>query len=311
MSFARAIVVGAGGQVSRALRESLELRGIPIVLTSSSGKGHPMDLGDPASIRAFFAALPPEFRGPGTELFLPGALTHVDRCETERELCRRINTEGPVFAAECAHRHGMGITFFSTEYVFGGAEYEGGAVGPFSEEDPPHPTTWYGQCKLDAEKGILAIDPNALIVRTTMVFSWDPDGLNFFMQLYRQLERGASAPQEFKIAVDQISTPTYAPALAEAVVTLRERKIGGIVNLVGSDLLSRKEFLLKMAEAFGFPSDPPGFRYLETKDLGQKARRPLRAGLRTDKARTLGVKVLSLSEAFRAIADARTGAAQR
>lgn len=301
-----AVVIGSGGQVAKALRGAFDRAGITSLFTSSSGKSkYTVNLADPESICGFFAALPAEMRGPNTELFLPGALTHVDRCETERELCRRINTEGPILAAELAKRYGMGITFFSTEYVFGGAEYEGGKVGPFTETDIPFPTSWYGQCKLDAETGILAIDPNALVVRTTMVFSWDPDGLNFFMQLYRRLEKemaGETGLPVFKIPVDQISTPTYAPALAEAAVALREKRVGGVVNIVGSDLVSRKELLERLARAFGFQA-PQGFQFRKTRELGQVARRPLTAGLSVEKARRLGVKIMSLDEAF---ADIKT-----
>lgn len=304
MSFRYALVIGASGQVARALKPALERAGKTALFTSSSGKSkYPLDLGDPASVRGLFAALPPEMRGPGTELFLPGALTHVDKCETERDFCRRVNLEGPVLAAELGKKAGMGISFFSTEYVFGGAEYEGGAIGPFSETDPVAPTSWYGQCKLDAEKAILALDPAALVVRTTMVFSWDPTGLNFFMQFFNRLKLGSKGPL-FRVPVDQISTPTYAPWLADSVVALRERSVGGIVNLVGSDLLSRKELLERLAKKFHF-KDLGGFEFPLTKELGQKAKRPLTAGLRADKARSLGLNILSLDEAFSLIEKER------
>ena len=83
-----------------------------------------------------FQNIESQLQGKRAEVFLTGALTHVDRCENERDLCWRMNAEGPgVVAEECA-RLGYKLTHFSTEYVFGQAEYEGGAVGPFSEEGP-------------------------------------------------------------------------------------------------------------------------------------------------------------------------------
>jgi dTDP-4-dehydrorhamnose reductase len=301
MSFTYALVIGASGQVARSLREHLERKGKTALFTSSSGKSnYKLDLAEPESIRGFFSALPVEMRGPNTELFLPGALTHVDRCESEQEFCRKINLDGPKLVAEQAKLYGMGITFFSTEYVFGGAEYEGGAIGPFSEEDAPFPTSYYGKCKLEAEQAILKLDPTALVVRTTMVYSWDPSGLNFFMQFYRRLEqaqKGAEILAPFRVPMDQVSTPTYAPALAESVLLLRERKIGGIVNLVGPDLLSRKELLERMARSFGFQS-LAGFEFPLTKQLGQIAKRPLRAGLTSEKARALGLPIIGLEAAF-------------
>ena len=296
----RAIVLGDSGQVAGALKDSLRSRGVAVVSTSSRGTPGtlPLDLGNPDSIRSFF-------RGAGepAEVFLAGALTHVDRCEEERELCRRMNAEGPALVAEECRARGHKLTFFSTEYVFGDAEYSGGAVGPFGEDDPPAPTSYYGECKLAAERSIERIlGGEALIVRTTMVFSWSPSGNNFLMQYYRQLSEIANGktPNVFRIPEDQISTPAYAPALAEQVCQLREKGAAGIFNLVGSDLLSRRELVERVIAEFGFDraKSLEGFRFLKTSELAQKARRPLTAGLTMKKAAASGIRAWSLEDAF-------------
>lgn len=300
-----AAIIGGSGQVAGCLQQALQKRGVEIVSSSSSGRAGsiPLDLAKPESIRLFFTQLEQRFPAGAVEVFLPGALTHVDRCEAERDLCRKINAEGPAIVAEECRRRKYGLTYFSTEYVFGGAEYEGGAVGPFSEEDPPHPTCWYGETKLEAERAILRTMPEALILRTTMIFSYDPKGMNFLMQYLRQLERlqRGENPPVFKIPEDQISTPTYAPALGESSCWLREKGVSGIVNIVGSDLLSRRELVMRVMDAFGFDREKclKGFQFLKTKELGQAAVRPLTAGLKTERARRLGVKIYSLEEAFR------------
>ncbi|MGZ3712994.1 MAG: SDR family oxidoreductase, partial [Bdellovibrionota bacterium] len=288
---------------ARCIIDALRTRGITPVLSSSSGKAGSitLDLGKPESIHAFFLELEKKFPEGDVEVFLPGALTHVDKCEVERELCGKINRDGPILVAtECAKR-GYGLTFFSTEYVFGNAEYEGGAVGPFTETDTPAPTSWYGQCKLAAEQGILQVLPGALIVRTTMVFCWDQSGMNFLMQYIRHLEAiREGRANVFKIPEDQISTPTYAQSLGEGCLLLREKRVGGIINIVGSDFVSRKDLVEQVIAEFGFDREQSlrGFQFLKTKDLGQTARRPLTAGLTCEKARSLGVKIYSLAEAF-------------
>lgn len=308
---APAILIGSSGQVASALREALAARGVRALLTSSRGGegARPLDLGDPESIRAFFR----DYTGEPAEVFLPGAMTHVDRCEDERDLCRRVNTEGPAVVAEECRARGHTLTYFSTEYVFGEAEYHGGAVGPFSETDEPAAPCYYGRSKLEAERAIqsiLGVD-GALIVRTTMVFSWAPQGNNFLMQYFNQLTAIAEgrSPPVFRVPEDQISTPAYAPALAEATCRLREKGVRGIVNVVGSDWLSRKDLVLRVIREFGFDREQSlaGFRFLRTAELGQRARRPLTAGLMSDKARSLGVPVWSLDEAFRDIARRRFG----
>ncbi len=303
-----AVVIGTSGQVAGALVALLKSRGTEVISTSSSGaaQSQVLDLGKPESIAIFFRFLDEKFQGQFLEVFLPGALTHVDRCETERDLCLRLNEIGPALVAQECARRGHKLTFFSTEYVYGEAEYHGGAVGPFSESDPPAPSSYYGQCKLEAEKKILSIlgPERALVIRTTMVYSWAPNGMNFLMQYLKQLheiESGLSPPV-FRIPEDQISTPTYAPALAEATVALREKGVGGIVNVVGSDCLSRRAVVEQVIRTFGYNREKSlsGFRFLKTAELAQKARRPLTAGLTCDKLRGLGMRVLSLEEGLSA-----------
>lgn len=304
----QAIVIGSSGQVAKALIDSLKQRKVEFIATSSSGKENstPLDLANPKSIEDFFLFAEKKFGKGEVEVFLVGALTHVDRCETSRDQCLKINAEGPKLVAEECKRLNYSLTFFSTEYVFGEAEYRDGTKGPFSEEDPVEPTSWYGKCKVRAEKAVAAaLAEKALIIRTTMVFSWDEKGMNFFMQLFRHLQALSKGekPQAFRIPEDQISTPTFALSLAEGVLKLREKGEGGIVNIVGSDLLSRKDFVMKVISHFGFDEKKclSGFQFLKTKELGQVAKRPLSAGLKVDKAKGLGVKVYSLDEAFKAV----------
>jgi dTDP-4-dehydrorhamnose reductase len=306
MTLGPAVVIGASGQVARALISSLKKRQVPTLSTSSSGHpgSLPLDLATPDSVRRLFLDTDTRYGQKPLEVFLPGAFTHVDKCEEERERCRRMNEEGPALVAEECARRGHKLTYFSTEYIFGAAEYEGGAVGPFSETDSPAPSSFYGQCKLAAERAVLAAlgEKNALILRTTMVFSWDPSGNNFLMQYLRQLEdvKAGKSPPIFRVPEDQISTPTYAPALAEATCALRSSGQGGIVNFVGADLLSRRELVERVIDAFGFSREQSlgGFRFLKTAELGQKARRPLTAGLTMEKAAGLGLSALPLGKAF-------------
>lgn len=298
------MIVGKSGQVARELRFALQ--GHEVVSTSSKasdGENY-LDLANPTSIPAFFDRFSSSQK---VRVFLPGALTHVDRCETERDLCRAINFDGPVNVAKECKRRGYDLCFFSTEYVFGDAEYHGGAVGPFSETDEPAPTSWYGQCKLDAEiklQEIFGAD-GLCIVRTTMVFSWDSSGVNFFMQLYRHMEKMKSGePAAFyKIPLDQISTPTFGPFLAQTASKLMHEHRYGVWNVVGSDLLSREEFLRKMVSAFGFSllDLHKGFQFLKTKEMGQVAKRPLTAGLSTKKLQGIGIVPWSLEASFDAM----------
>ena len=304
------VILGARGQVGTTLARELRVRGDSPLISSRTPAAAELlvNFEDPATIASFFRVLESRLQGEAATIFLTGAFTHVDGCELDPKKCRTINRDGPLRVAEECARAGHHLVFFSSEYVFGAAEYEGGAVGPFAEDDPVAPASAYGRAKAEAEAGIQEIlGGKATVLRTTVVYSWLPEDKNFAMQLRRFLETKLAGrspegvPEKFRIPTDQISTPTYAPALAEATLELARRRLPGIFHVVGADLLARSEFAERLIRLFGLPMEKcrEHLEFLPTSALAQPARRPLTAGLRTDKLRELGIRVWTLEESFR------------
>lgn len=310
MGIQKAVVIGKSGQVARALVSALE--GADLLLTSSKGGALPLDLGDPVSIQQAFEEIEKRWPGQKVEIFLPGAMTHVDNCERDKEICERLNSTGPALVARECRQRGYALTFFSSEYVFGQAEYDGGQVGPFVESDTPSPSSWYGESKLRAENHLKNIfqgsEKDLLIIRTTMIFSWDLVGMNFLMQYFRQLEEASKGVNKsFRIPIDQISTPAYAPFLASDCVALRNKGASGIFHLVGADLLSRKDLVFLVGQKFGFSKEivESAFTFVKTEALAQLARRPLTCGLRSERIEEFGLKTRTLEQAFQDISNLR------
>ncbi len=296
-----AVVIGKSGQVGRGLIQHLAQEGCNVLSTSSKAGGIYLNLADPKSIDSAFAELQRAIKGGPPRVYLAGALTHVDLCEEKPDLCRQMNALGPIQIAQICQRLGWDLTFYSSEYVFGAAEYRGEKGGPFSEDEIPDPCCEYGRAKLEAERGILATLPGALVLRTVMVFSWDPTGMNFYMQYVRHLTNlQAGKKSIFRIPEDQVSTPAYGPALSRASIELTKKNLSGIFNLVGPDMLSRKELVYQVAESAGFDRSlvEEGFQFVKTAELQQKAKRPLTAGLTTEKAKKMGISLPSLKDAF-------------
>ena len=80
---------------------------------------------------------------------------------------------------------------------------------------------------------------------------------------------------------DQVSTPTYNRDIAAVTIALVDRDVTGVVNVSGPEAMSRTEFARRAASAMGL--DPAGIVPVMTRQLNQRAPRPLRAGLRIDK----------------------------
>lgn len=242
-----------------------------------------LDITDDEQIRRFFNEVRPQ------TIYLCAALTHVDYCEEHPEESHRQNVEGPRLVAQEAARLGAQLVFYSTEYVFDGQN------GPYDEQAPTAPLSVYGKSKLDAEIAVREIVPEALILRTTVVYGWDPlsKKKNFAMQVFERVQTG----QEMTIPFDQIGNPTLADDLAECSIELADKHVSGIVNVVGKDLLPRTDFTRALVRSLG--GDVNRVTPVTTASMKQKAARPLRGGLRTEKlASLLGREALSLDQAL-------------
>jgi len=222
-------------------------------------------------------------------VFMPSGWTWVDGCEDDPQRARTVNALAPeAVAQECA-RLGAGMVYYSTEYVFG----EQG--GPYGESDRPDPVGVYGASKLEGEQRVLAACPEALSLRTTVVYGPEPQGKNFVYQLIKNL--GAGKPMT--VPTDQLSSPTYNRALARASVELVEGLERGIWNVAGPEVVDRATFARIAAAVFGL--DAALLKPSDTPSLKQKARRPLGAGLRIEKlVERLGWKPLAPLEALNA-----------
>lgn len=280
----KALVIGAPGLVGRALVRSLQTRGAEALGTYRSRPLDgmvPLDVTDAGGVRSIIQAHRP------TVVFLTAALTAVDYCEGHRDEAWRINVDGPAVVAKEARSVGAKLVFYSTEYVFDGV------AGPYGEDDPPNPLGAYAQSKAAGEEAIRAALDDHLIVRTTVVFGWEPTSLNFAMQVWKRL----SAGETMRVPSDQWSNPTLADFLAEASVRLAGRDVRGVVNVVGGDRVPRTEFAVRLARRLGL--DPTLIEPVTTAELNQVAPRPLNAGLRTERlAALLGRPPMGLDEAI-------------
>lgn len=277
-----ALVIGASGLVGAHVLAALRRDGQIAHGTyarCATADLYPVDIGNPAAVRAIIDRLRPEV------VDITAALANVDRCETNADESLAVNV------APLRHLADIGVraVFFSTDYVFAGD------CGPYAESDAPAPASVYGRHKLLAEQ---ALPADALIIRTTVVYGSEAQQKNF---VYRLLET-VGAGRSLNVPVDQIGTPTYAPNLAAAAVTLVHRGARGVYHVAGPARASRYEFALEAARVFGL--DSRLIRPVETRLLGQPARRPLSAGLVSHKAQALlPFPLIGFQEGLRAMRD--------
>ena len=221
-------------------------------------------------------------------IFNCAALSDVDVCETEKELADKLNFE-------LVNRL-LGTPFkkfihYSSDYVFDGEN------GPYAEDDPVNPINYYGTTKMHSERILQNSGVNYLIIRTNVLYGHARNvRMNFIDWVYQSLKKGDS----IKIVVDQYNNPTLASNLTEASIEAAMADLTGILHLAGADYMSRYEMAIKVAHHFGFPAEL--IKKTTTSTINQKAKRPHRAGLKIDKAKTLlETKLISLDDGLKAI----------
>jgi len=203
------------------------------------------------------------------------AYTDVDKCETERELCWKLNVDAIKNLIIATRPHNIKLVHISTDYIFDGKQ------GPYDEEAVPNPVSFYGRSKLAAENAIFASGINAAIVRTMVLFGVGQNVKpNFAVWLINKL----TAKEKVNIVDDQIGNSTIVDNLAFGILKVIESEKAGIFNIAGKDIESRLEFTYKLCEVFGY--DKGLVNKIKTASLNQPAQRPLNSGLITLKAQS-------------------------
>ena len=233
----------------------------------------PLDLGDADAIADTLAGARPY------AVINAGAMTNVDACETRRDEALATNGEGPRALARACVRLGATLLHVSTDYVFPGDDAN---PGPYTESAPTRPVNSYGASKLAGENAVRETCADAtpwLVARTALVYGHVPGGrTNFVKWLAGELKAG----RRVRIVSDQYNTPTLADDLAAALLRLLQRGATGTIHIAGPELLGRHEWAVAIARHFGL--DAGLIDVVSTAELRQPAARPLRSGLRTQRA---------------------------
>jgi dTDP-4-dehydrorhamnose reductase len=218
----KAIVLGAAGQLGSEL--------VRLIGEGSGIAREEVSVTDQDALDSLLKSRRPEL------VFNCAAYNAVDRAETERDLAFAINAEGPANVARVCARYGIRLVHFSTNFVFDGA-----LDRPYVETDVPAPLSAYGSSKLEGEKGVLDLLPEALVIRTSAVFGNTGSAIKGGSFPERIVERGRRGEQ-LRVVADQKVNPTYAADLAPAAMELADSGLEGIVHVVAAGCAGWDEF---------------------------------------------------------------------
>lgn len=282
----RILLLGANGQVGRALHRSLIGLGEIIATTRSGrlpGSNGPCEIADldhPGHLSELIARVAPDV------VVNAAAYTAVDKAENDREAAYRANAESVGVLAEACKARGALLVHYSTDYVF-----PGDAKRPWREDDAPAPLGVYGASKLAGEEAIRASHCRHLIFRTAWVHG--PHGHNFL----RTMLRLGSERDELRVVDDQVGSPTPAPWIAQAtaLAIAKSKEHCGTWNLVAEGETSWHGFaeaIFVDAVRAGLIDKAPNLIAVGSSEYPTAARRPAYSRLDTGKlARDFGIRL--------------------
>jgi dTDP-4-dehydrorhamnose reductase len=213
------------------------------------------------------------------------AYTAVDQAEVDKEKAMQINRDAVgILAAACKRNHTL-FVHFSTDYVFNGQ-----ATQPYLEDAQTDPVNFYGQTKLMGEQAALQINAEALIIRTSWVYS--RFGKNFVKTMLRLMKERDS----IAVVADQFGSPTYAADLAQAVMFMLQSEtwIPGIFHYSNEGITSWFDFARAIGALTGWEGE---VRAITTAEFPTPAKRPGYSALSKHKiSNAYGIKMLDWKE---------------
>lgn len=293
----RLLVIGTTGLVGSKVREKAEAHGYEPYGTQNARmspfpRTYDLDIANSKAVMKLVGEISP------VAIVNTASLHNVDYCETHRKEAESVNVDGVKNLADAASKHSSRLIHLSTDYVFDGKR------GHYRETDSPSPLSYYAQTKHDAEKAASKTTSYA-VTRPSVIFGWNklegrgiPSSsgktINFAMYVLEKLAK----EEVIKAVTDQFSSPTFADNLADAILKLADYSKNGIFHTAGRSCVSRYDFALKIATAFGYPTTL--VQPVTSTDFKQVAARPMNSCLNVQMTeRALGMQFLTVDEGIR------------
>jgi dTDP-4-dehydrorhamnose reductase len=170
------------------------------------------------------------------------ALANLEKCEEDPVQARILNTELPRdLAIACAKRE-IPFIHLSTDSVFDGTK-----DGIYTEADEPNPQVVYSRTKLDGERAVQQVNPQAIIARVNF-FGWS---LGAKRSLPEFFVNNLSEGRNVNGFTDVVFCPMWVNHLAQTLIAMLEKDLHGLYHVVGAQPMNKYQFGVEVARKFG------------------------------------------------------------
>ena len=191
--------------------------------TLPGSKGRVLDVSDRSAVLRLVEQLHPD------------AIVHT-ACLKDGLHAHAVTARGSSHIAEAAAAVGVRLVHVSSDVIFDGEH------APYDEAAPPAPVHAYGEAKAEAEAVVQRLAPSAAIVRTSLINRIDPPDRTTAW-IVDSLRTGTP----ITLFTDEIRSPVWVDDLAAALLELALNDFAGVINVAGTQSLSRYEMGERLA----------------------------------------------------------------
>ena len=211
---------------------------------------------------------------------------NLEFLEKNPQIGKSINAIGPRNLAKIASKNKIRLIHISTDSIFDGNN------SMYTEEDIPNPINEYGKTKLLGEKYIQDSMKDYVILRTNF-FGINDKGTGLLNWIIEKL----SQKEEITGFDDVIFNPLEISNLSKMIVEISKSNFIGVLHLSSNNLISKYEFIMKVADIFNF--DKKLIKKGTLKDMNFIALRPKNTTLYNKKAeKIIKTKIQTINESL-------------
>ncbi|MCF6293952.1 MAG: sugar nucleotide-binding protein, partial [Robiginitomaculum sp.] len=234
----RLLVLGATGLLGHQLCRQIKKRDFDLVTAARSGADVNFDITDPKNLRDNLNIVSADL------VINAAANVNLASCENNPAATYAINAAPVQLIANWCAEQNKKFVQISTDHFF-----DGNGRNAHDEVAQITIVNQYAKTKFVAE-GFAAICPDSLIVRTSIA-GIHPDGRGLANWAFDQI----STHKPMKLFDDSYGSIIDTVSFSNVLLDLIEIKANGVINLAGSQVSSKQELIIELANAIGIKLD--------------------------------------------------------
>src|SRR6056300_1037567 len=240
-------VMGATGLLGHSVCQEVLARGHKLLAFSNRPWTEPKGRYEtcPLSLHEFDLVIRELFDQWPDALINCAAVSSPDQVDQDPAYAHLINVDTARKLAEVSSHLGARYIHISTDMVFDGTR------SPYRSTDQTNPLSEYGRQKLEAEKQVLKVtDQNLVVLRITLLNGNSPRGNR---SPHERILNALAQGQTPNLFTDEYRQTSSAENVAQLLVELVERpNLNGLFHWCGSEVVTRYELGKRILQRFGF-----------------------------------------------------------